>query len=369
MVWRATSYIALYTIAGMCAVHPHLPRMPKLLRGGEMNNRSVRLAFHGVIAALLLCCLIACKKGGRSSALKCGENCSSYQQTASLSEQPPQGTIRLAIGGDSRDDRSGVVPWAFKEARRRGAKAFFFLGDLELTPAEDELFLRKVGDLGGVPFYPVMGNHEVESLGFLRRSQSRSRDRVKTFKQRFVKVPVNLAPFEDEVAYAADLEGNVHFIALDNVSRRGEGFGADQLGWLEEDLKAATAAKKIVLVGMHKGLANNPVTTHAMDEDGPTAIRDSDTALALFKKYKVAAVFVSHSHMYAAYDQDGIEVRLTGGLGAPLVKGLAAADGGFHHFLLVDVPSGENKTPLQVEVVKFQGTPTNDDEDESKEVE
>jgi hypothetical protein len=334
-----------------------------------MKKRPARLLFHGVIAALLLCCLVACKKSGRSSGIKCGENCASFQHTDALPEQPPQGTIRLAIGGDSRDDRSGVVPWAFQEARRRGAKAFFFLGDLELTPAEDELFLRKLNDLGGVPFYPVMGNHEVESLGFFRRSESKSRARVKTFKQRFIKVPVNLALFDDEVAYAADLEGNLHFIALDNVSRSGEGFGVQQLVWLEEDLKAARAAQKIILVGMHKGLANNPVTSHAMDEDGAAAIKDSDAALALFKKYKVAAVFVSHSHMYAAYNQEGIEVRLTGGLGAPLVKGLRPDEGGFHHFLLVDVPPGETKTPLQVEVVKFQGTPTKDDEDESKEVE
>src|SRR6266852_3729067 len=257
-----------------------------------MKNRPARLTSRGVVAALLLCCLCACNKGGRSRTIICGQNCASYQHTDSLPEQPPPGTIRLAIGGDSRDDIREVVPWAFKEARRRGAKAFLFLGDLELTPAEDELFLRKLNDLGGVPFYPVMGNHEVESLGFFRRSESKSRDRVKTFKQRFIKVPVNLALFDDEVAYAADLEGNIHFIALDNVSRRGEGFGSEQLAWLEEDLKAANGAKKVILVGMHKGLAHNPVTTHAMDEDGAAAVRDSDAALALFKKYKVAVVFV-----------------------------------------------------------------------------
>jgi hypothetical protein len=334
-----------------------------------MNYKPARLARYGVIAALLLCGLVACKKGGRSTALKCGENCASYQHSDSLPEQAPSGTIRLAIGGDSRDDRPGVVPWAFKEAGRRGAKAFIFLGDLELTPSEDDLFLRKLSDLGEVPFYPVMGNHEVESFGFLRRSDSKSRDRVATFKRKFVKQPVNLAPLGYEVAYGADLQGNVHFIALDNVSRRGEGFSPEQLAWLEGDLKAASAARKTILVGMHKGLANNPVTTHAMDEDGPAAIRDSEAALALFKKYQVAVVFVSHSHMYAAYNQDGIEVRLTGGLGAPLVNGLCACEGGFHHFLLVDVPPGENKTPLQVEVVKFQGTPVRDDEDESKEIE
>ena len=65
-------------------------------------------------------------------------------------------------------------------------------------------------------------------------------------------------------------------------------------------------------------------------------------------QYKVTMVFVSHSHMYASYNQEGVEMRLTGGLGAPLVKGLAEADGGFHHFLLLDVQPGDDKTPLRV---------------------
>src|SRR5260370_31184349 len=83
-----------------------------LAREGEMRNRPARLLFHIMIAALLLCSLVACKKRRRSSGIKCGQNCASFQDTDSLPEQPPQGTIRLAIGGDSRDDRSGVVPWA-----------------------------------------------------------------------------------------------------------------------------------------------------------------------------------------------------------------------------------------------------------------
>ena len=103
-----------------------------------------------------------------------------------------------------------------------------------------------------------------------------------------------------------------------------------------------------------------------MDEDGPTAIQDSDAALALFKD-RVAMVFVSHSHMYAAYNQDGVEVRLTGGLGAPLVKGLSEDGGGFHHFLLVDVAHIGTRTPLPVQVVRFPGPATKDGKDESEE--
>jgi hypothetical protein len=335
-----------------------------------MKTRPCGIALCGITFFLSLCCLTACKKDARSTKLKEAACCAAYQHADPLLDQPPPGVTRLAIGGDSRDDKNGVVPWAFKEAGRRGAKAFFFLGDLELTSAEDALFLKKLPGLGDVLFYPAIGNHEIETLGFIRMTAEESRERVKAFKDKFVKAHgVSMADINDAVAYSADLEGNIHLIALDNVSRKGEGFGSEQLKWLAADLDAASGAKKIILVGMHKGLAKNPVTTHAMDEDGPSAIQDSDAALALFKKYKVAMVFVSHSHMYAAYNQDGLEVRLTGGLGAPLVKGLSEANGGFHHFLLVDVARAGSTPPPLVQVVKFPGPQTPDDKDESEEIE
>jgi hypothetical protein len=238
---------------------------------------------------------------------------------------------------------------------------------MEITGLEDRLFMPRLRDLGGIPFYPVIGNHEVELFGAVRLSSGRRA--VDEFKEDFLRKPgFRVAPLP-QVVYSVEIGAAIHFIALDNVSRRGEGFGGAQLSWLGGDLKAASEAKSIILVGMHKALAKNPVTTHAMDEDGPSAVRDSDAAFALFKQYGVAMLFVSHSHMYAAYNQDGIETRLTGGLGAPLVKGLAEADGGFHHFLLLDVPAGGDKSLLRVEVVKFNGVPVRDDQDETSEVE
>jgi hypothetical protein len=242
-----------------------------------------------------------------------------------------------------------------------------FLGDMEITSLEDRLFMPRLRDLGGIPFYPVIGNHEVELFGAVRLSSGRHA--VDEFKEDFLrKRGFRLAPLP-QVVYSVEIGTVIHFIALDNVSRRGEGFGDAQLSWLAGDLKAASEARSIILVGMHKALAKNPITTHAMDEDGPSAVRDSDAALALFKQYGVGMLFVSHSHMYAAYNQDGIETRLTGGLGAPLVKGLAEADGGFHHFLLLDVPPGGDKSQLRVEVVKFNGVPVRDDQNETSEIE
>jgi hypothetical protein len=245
--------------------------------------------------------------------------------------------------------------------------AFVFLGDIEITNLANRFFMPRLRDLAGMPFYPVIGNHEVELFGAVRLSSGRQS--VERFKEDFLRKPAILLAPLPQVVYSAEIGKVVHFVAMDNVSQRGEGFGDAQLSWLAGDLKAASAAKSIILVGMHKPLAGNPITTHAMDEDGASAVRDSNAALALFKRYGVAMLFVSHSHMYAAYNQDGVETRLTGGLGAPLVKGLAEADGGFHHFLLLDVLPGGDKPLLRVEVVRFQGMPTRDQQDESAEVE
>jgi Calcineurin-like phosphoesterase len=336
-----------------------------------MKTGRAAMALCGAVLALSVFCLDACKS--RSTSLRSKDCCVAYQHWDSLPDQPQPGVIRLAIGGDSRNDwrsplaKSPVLPWAFKEANGRAAKAFIFLGDLEITRSLDKLIAPELADLGGVPFYPLMGNHEIELLGIVRLPDNKQA--LKKFRENFLTAPlVKPAPLEDVVVYSVDLEGGIHYIALDNVSRKHEGFGADQIRWLKQDLETASAHNKVILVGMHKGLANNPATTHAMDEDGASAVNDSEAALALFHEHRVAMVFVSHSHMYAAYPQDGVDVRLTGGLGAPLVKGLAEADGGFHHFLLVDVPSGGNKTPLKVEVVKFPGESVRDTKDESEEI-
>lgn len=328
-----------------------------------MRNRPVALVLITFVVMFCLYSLASCKNVSVSSGIKCGENCSSYQQSDPLPDQPPRDVIRVAVGGDSRSDKKlGVAPWAFGEAKKRGAKAFLFLGDLQITQALDKYSREEVKrDLGEIPFYPAIGNHEVETFGIFRLPNSESQRKVREFKEEFGLTPdrVHLAPFPDTVVYSVDLEGGIHFIAMDNVSRKGEGFGPRQLVWLAEDLSAANAERKIIFVGMHKGLANNPVTSHAMDEDGPRAVEDSDAALELLEHYKTAMVFVSHSHMHAAYCQGGLQVRLTGGMGAPLVRGLPEAYGGFHHFLLVDVTPGDSKTPVrvQVQVVPFPCKP------------
>jgi hypothetical protein len=149
----------------------------------------------------------------------------------------------------------------------------------------------------------------------------------------------------------------VHFIALDNVSQAG--FGPAQLAWLGHDLEQARAepAIRYVVVGMHKPLAHNGISTHGMDSDGAQAIADSDAALALFVKHRVSLLVASHVHEFTHFNQAGIDSYITGGLGAPLDR--SGEDHAFHHFLQLDV--GDDG--IHVTVVRFEGKPVFGEED------
>jgi hypothetical protein len=258
------------------------------------------------------------------------------------------GGVRYIIGGDSRDDSAHVLPWAFKEAAARGATAFFFLGDMELTPSLDEHFRRALPLLGPVAFYPALGNHEVRFFGGADIGHAQAEA---AFKERFLdtpRTPVH-SSLPGKVVYSVTLAGGVHWVALDNVSQKG--FGKDQLAWLDADLANArqNPAIRSIIVGMHKPLAHNGITTHSMDSDGSEAVGESDAAAQLLEKYNVSLIVASHLHAFIELKTGVIPTYITGGLGAPLDKG--GPDYAFHHFLQVDV--GDDG--LKVTVVRFDG--------------
>jgi 3',5'-cyclic AMP phosphodiesterase CpdA len=264
--------------------------------------------------------------------------------------------VRYLVGGDSRGDAAHVLPWAFREARARAVTAVLFLGDMETTADLDDHFKAELPALGPIPFYPVLGNHETTRRAPAEDLPKEERTRaLGVFRGRFLGPPrTDVAPaFDDKLTYALDLPGGVHFVALDNVSQ--SGFGADQLTWLGADLRRARAdgRTKHILVGMHKALAGSGITRHAMDEDGPRAVADSEAALALFEEAHVEIIFASHFHGFAEYASHGIRSFITGGLGAPLDM-KHGADTAFHHFLVVEA---HGDAPLAVQVVRFDGAP------------
>jgi hypothetical protein len=169
---------------------------------------------------------------------------------------PPEGVVRYIIGGDSRDDHAHVMPWALREAKARGASGFIFLGDMELTPGLDGHFEKELTYLDPIPFFPVLGNHEVKLFGFVGLGQGASEGAFRTRFLGTARTPLK-SSLPTKIVYSVDLPGAVHFIALDNVSQNG--FGADQLAWLSTDLEHTRAdpSVKYIVVGMHKPLAKN----------------------------------------------------------------------------------------------------------------
>jgi hypothetical protein len=90
-----------------------------------------------------------------------------------------------------------------------------------------------------------------------------------------------------------------------------------------------------------------------MEEDGASAIADSDAALSLCEQDHVELIVASHFHAFAEYAQRGIRSFISGGMGAPLDTS-HGKESAFHHVLAVTVPP---EGPLAVEVVRFPGPP------------
>ncbi|MCK4595350.1 hypothetical protein KAT73_01095, partial [candidate division WOR-3 bacterium] len=60
-----------------------------------------------------------------------------------------------------------------------------------------------------------------------------------------------------------------------------------------------------------------------------------DSLLTLLKNNNVDIIFVGHEHLFRKTTHDGVIQIITGGAGAPLYA--EEEDGGFYHFVLVDV--------------------------------
>jgi hypothetical protein len=237
------------------------------------------------------------------------------------------------------------------------ADAFLFLGDMERSAPVDGAFVRALMALpDSVRFCPVFGNHEALGLGPSLQEDFAEKflltpGTLRGFRPRCLTGVEGVAPL-DRVYYSVDLgagASRMHFVALDNVSDAG--FGDRQIAWLERDLAEHRDAGAPIVVGMHKALALNGVTTHSMDEDATReddrADRDSRWVVELLQEARVSLVVASHEHGFWEYQQGGLHSIISGGLGAPL-KGCAGPAHAFHHFLVLDVRDGS----LDVSVVR-----------------
>lgn len=182
-----------------------------------------------------------------------------------------------------------------------------------------------------IPLYITMGNHS----GYTKFARE-------AFAQRYKNRETG------RLYYSIDVK-NCHFIVLcSEHENEASQITGKQLEWLKGDLKRAGG--KHIFIILHRPLY--PKITHLKDSLNKYPEKRDELA-GLFKRHKVAMVFVGHVHVYNFLVVDGLNQIIAGGSGAPLAGTLE--EGGFNHFFHVIVKGDEidyRLIPLQNEVAQ-----------------
>lgn len=163
-----------------------------------------------------------------------------------------------------------------------------------------------------MPWYPVLGNHDIRGDGLSLFTELTGKDRYYSF-----------------------LEKGHKFIALDSS----QGFIDDlQMSWLMEQLE--WNGPKFVF--MHIPLFDPlPEVEHSFtDRDQANKLKE------LFAAKDVKAVFNGHVHFFDSKEDNGVLYVTSGGAGALLYA--PPEEGGFHHYALVQV----DRDSIKVEAVQ-----------------
>lgn len=164
----------------------------------------------------------------------------------------------------------------------------------------------------GIPLHNVIGNHEVTA----------SSERERYLRERLGNL------------YGSFDHGRAHFICLDTDEVGDEGrIAGEQLRWLKRDLERNRGATA-TFVFLHRPLFSPKDPDLAQKRSFSDRV-NRDALHQLLVRYKVAAVFAGHDHLYEERVVDGIRYYITGGGGAPLYE--LPDKGGFYHYLVVTV--------------------------------
>jgi UDP-2,3-diacylglucosamine pyrophosphatase LpxH len=252
----------------------------------------------------------------------------------------PASTFRFTVFGDFRPAGADQpYPPQFRQtldAMKEESPAFAvsvgdawfgYGGTMEHYRGEVAQFLALVKGWG-IPLYNVIGNHEVTA----------SSERERYLRKQFGNL------------YGSFDYGNAHFICLDTDEVGDEGrIAGKQFRWLKQDLERNQRATSIFIF-LHRPLFS-PKDPDLAQKRSFTERVNRDTLHRLLVRYKVAAVFAGHDHLYEERVVDGIRYYITGGGGAPLYE--LPDKGGFYHYLSV-VVRGKKTT---VEVRRFLERP------------
>jgi 3',5'-cyclic AMP phosphodiesterase CpdA len=166
------------------------------------------------------------------------------------------------------------------------------------------------------PAYAILGNHDYQrwpeskvdvELEYARMGKTRWTMPARWYRFEF--------PAENPLVTFLALDSNMPF--TDGSSSRGRDFTltpqqqAEQLAWLEAELKRPRTAPYLLVMGHH------PVYSDGKHGDQPVLVRDWDP---LFRKYKVDLYLAGHDHdlQHLEFEGHPTSFFLSGGGGADL---------------------------------------------------
>ncbi len=125
-------------------------------------------------------------------------------------------------------------------------------------------------------FKAIVQGLKIKNLKFLPGEHDASADRGEAYRE-----------FFGPLHYSFDHKG-IHFVALDNVSDPAGAVGADQMAWLDADLKKIDAETPLV-VFTHRPLFD-------LYPEWDWATKDASAVVAILSKRESATVFYGHIH-------------------------------------------------------------------------
>ncbi len=238
--------------------------------------------------------------------------------------EPP---FQFALIGDSRDGAKVYVRLMGRILERK-PHFLIHLGDMIPHPSGKEW--QKFFEISkpiDVPFFPVVGNHEVGATGLGE----------KFYREQFL--------LPGGKTYYAFRAGGVLFVILDSEKGRGR-IIHEQLSWLEDILSSSEETRKLVFIHRPLFLPIDSLKTGRTMDRYPV---ERDALHRLFVKTKVQGVFEGDDHRYDQMEKEHILYLITGGGGAPLTT--FKERGGFFHYVWISV----QKERIEGEGVDLEG--------------
>jgi hypothetical protein len=243
------------------------------------------------------------------------------------------GELRFVIIGDTISDKNKTFRTLLEDVAALDPRPSFIvhLGDRVVSPVVDYFgtYLKVISD-PPCPILHVDGNHDVREEG----------ERI------------SRAFFGDR-DFFFDKDG-LRFVFMSNVRKdRGAGFSREQLGWLEDTLKAAAASRTFVFAHVPPKAPFRRFNPGVYSLFTPRLENEAEFLDILARHHVVAAAF-GHRHVHASVVHDGVLMVITGGGGQRNFLEPRVRQPRFSkkkHYTLVDIPrSGLMET--------FEGTLT-----------